>query len=766
MIVVRISPLWPVWRRMVRDCSVLVLIALLFGAEVSGQPSSSASAPDNHTRVDLVADVREVIPGVPFTLGVRLRMDAGWHTYWENPGESGIPTDVEWSLPPGFRIGPLQWPIPEKKVEAGEILSYGYSTETVLMATVEPPKSLRSGSRISIAAGVSWLECERVCIPGDARVSLELPVGTGPAREANSDLFSTYRRLLPKPLAEFPNIRVSSSFTAGELTILIQPSDDSVLFLKGDSGPDFYPSAYDDAVVGRTTMEPRGNGAVLTVRMTPSTANVAPKNIGGVIIVSDTAGYRRGISVEFPLGGAFADSSTSQGGGTGLLNQTFVTGQLSADETPIVLYLLFAVLGGLLLNIMPCVLPVIALKIFGLVRMAGDEPGRVRRLGWSFSLGILASFLVLAGLVIVLQIAGQQVGWGFQFQEPLFVIAMSAVVFAFGLSLFGVFEIRLPGAAVSGVTTVLTKQEGNGKGYTASFSEGVFATILATPCTAPFLGSALGFAFSQPPGIILLIFASVALGMALPYLLLTARPAWLTYMPKPGEWMVTAKQFMGFLMMATLLWLLYVLGKQLGMEAVIGTGAFLLMVGIACWLLGRFADLSASRRAVFTTWVFAAGAVGLGYWLFISPLLAAGSVLEESAVSSSAAPSGEGIEWQRFSVAMLEDHLSAGRPVFLDFTADWCLTCKVNEKTVLADADVIGAFRSSGIVPVKADWTKRNADITRLLAQFGRSGVPLYVLFPAGNASHPLILPEVITVGIVLDAIEKAVSGRVPAQGQ
>jgi thiol:disulfide interchange protein len=403
---------------------------------------------------------------------------------------------------------------------------------------------------------------------------------------------------------------------------------------------------------------------------------------------------------------------------------------------------------------------VIALKIFGLVKMAGDEPRRVRQLGWAFSAGILASFLVLAVIVILLKLAGQQVGWGFQFQEPVFVIIMSAVVFAFGLSLFGVYEIRLPGAAVAGVSSVLSRQDGRGKGYLASFSEGVFATILATPCTAPFLGSALGFAFAQPAGGILLIFALSAFGMALPYLLLTARPAWLKYMPRPGEWMETAKQFMGFLMMATLLWLMYILGKQLGMEAVIWSGAFLLCIALAAWLIGRFATLSASRGRVYVVWAIAALIAAGGYWYFIETALDVRAAVAGTPGTSEVQATDNGIAWERFSTTSLEDHLRAGHPVFLDFTAEWCLTCKVNERTVLHDEAVIERFRSTGIVAMKADWTNRNPAITKLLSRFGRSGVPLYVVFRAGDPIAPLVLPEVITTGIVLDALTEAVASR------
>jgi thiol:disulfide interchange protein DsbD len=388
------------------------------------------------------------------------------------------------------------------------------------------------------------------------------------------------------------------------------------------------------------------------------------------------------------------------------------------------------------------------------------------KLGWFFSLGILASFLALALVVIILKAASEQVGWGFQFQEPLFVIVMSAVVFAFGLNLFGVYEIQVPHAAVSRVGSAIEQQEKKGKAYLASFGEGVFATILATPCTAPILGTALGFAFAQSAGVTLLIFGCTALGMALPYLLLTIRPAWMKFLPKPGEWMVSAREFMGFLMMATLLWLLYILGKQLGMEAVIWTGAFLLVVGVSCWLVGRFATLTATRVRYLLTWAVAALLMVLGYAGFVAPLLEARALLaidERNEIAMNAGHA-QGIQWRPFSLAKLESYLREKKTVFIDFTAEWCLTCKVNEKTVMADTKVIEKFRSTGIVAVRADWTNRNPEIAHLLSKFGRSGVPLYVILPADRPYDPIVLPEVITPGIVLGAIDRAFAATSAAQ--
>ena len=712
-----------------------------------------------HTRINLLADVREIRPGIPFTVGVMLHMDKGWHTYWRNPGESGLPTELRWSLPQGFTAGTIGWPLPEKTIEDGDLLTFAYSGDIMLVVPVTPPADLVAGTAATLRVDASWLECERTCVPGEGHASLVLPVRDKLPDPANTELFSRYRAVLPLPSGTSNPVRVTAEVRDTMIVVRVSAAPKSDAVIAPSSLPDIYPYPAEGISIGRTTVRMEGNDAVISLPVTRTPDVPSPAQVQAVVMFRDNAGTRHGIEISLPF------QATTGNAGKGLLDRDFTPASSTGGQPSLWVYALFAVVGGLLLNVMPCVLPVIALKIFGLVKMAGDEPRRVRRLGWAFSAGILASFLVLALLVILLKLAGQQVGWGFQFQEPTFVIVMSALVFGFGLSLFGVYEIRLPGAAVAGVSATLSRQEGKGSGYVTSFSEGVFATILATPCTAPFLGSALGFAFAQPATGVLLIFALAASGMALPYLLLTSRPAWLKYLPKPGAWMETAKQFMGFLMMATLLWLLYILGKQLGMEAVIWTGAFLLAVAVAAWLIGRFATLTASRTQVYAVWILAAVIAVGGYLYFIESVLDVRAAVAGTPGQQSAQPGGEGVTWEPFTTNTLEGYLRAGRPVFLDFSAEWCLTCKVNERTVLRDAAIVQRFRSSGIVTMKADWTNRNPEITRLLSRFGRSGVPLYVVFRAGDPSSPIVLPEVITNGIVLDALAQAVpAGRPAAQ--
>ncbi len=423
----------------------------------------------------------------------------------------------------------------------------------------------------------------------------------------------------------------------------------------------------------------------------------------------------------------------------------------SKAEKSTIGFLVFAFLGGLLLNIMPCVLPVLSIKILSFVRQSGEEPKRVFRLGLVFALGVFASFAALASVVVAVQGAGTQIGWGFQFQEPRFVILMCAIVFAFGLSLFGVFTVELPGTAIEGVEGLQRRE-----GAAGAFFNGVLATALATPCTAPLLAPALGFAFAQPPLVIYLFFLAIAGGLASPYVLLTAKPGWLKFMPKPGAWMDVFKQIMGFLLMATVVWLLSVVGGQIGSEGIIQTLAFLTVVGLACWLLGLGFDLRATNKKRLTFAASASALILVSYLYFPERFL---RVKEKPGIDARQTVSiADGkIQWQSFSVDLVEKLAAENKTVFVDFTADWCLTCKVNEKAVLATQAIQDALAKYNVITLKADYTNRSPEITRVLHQFGRSGVPLYVVFPAGRPGEPIVLPDgLLTVSMVVNRLAEA----------
>jgi thiol:disulfide interchange protein DsbD len=389
---------------------------------------------------------------------------------------------------------------------------------------------------------------------------------------------------------------------------------------------------------------------------------------------------------------------------------------------------------------MPCVLPVISLKIFGFVQQAGQSRARIFRSGLAFVAGIFVWFVGLALVLVALKSAGREITWAFQFTNPYFVLLMSAIVLVFALNLFGVFEISLPQWLNRGAMAGASAH-----GDLGSFFQGVFATILATPCTAPFLGTALGFAFTQSATTILLIFTAIAAGMSAPYLLLSAQPAWLGLLPKPGGWMVRVKQLMGFLLIATLLFLLSVLGAQRGVSALIWTSAFLLVLSVACWIKGAFVTPAATVRTRVIALLMIIALVFSGAVYFI------GDKFQHAPNSGSATLLGNG--WEKFTPERLTAERQQGHPVFIDFTAEWCITCKFNESTVLETDAVRGAFSQHQIVKLKADWTNGDPDITRFLKQFGRPGVPLYVLYPGGSA-QPYVFPELLTKNIVLEKLE------------
>jgi thiol:disulfide interchange protein DsbD len=388
---------------------------------------------------------------------------------------------------------------------------------------------------------------------------------------------------------------------------------------------------------------------------------------------------------------------------------------------------------------MPCVLPVISLKIFGFIQHAGQSRGRILRSGLAFIAGIFAWFVGLALLLIVLKSLGREITWAFQFTNPYFVLFMSAVVLVFALNLFGVFEISLPQSANRGLLG-WTAREGDA----GSFFQGVFATVLATPCTAPFLGTALGFAFTQSGWMILVMFLAIAAGMSSPYLLLSAQPAWLGLLPKPGAWMERVKQLMGFFLIATLLFLLWVIGAERGSEAIIWTACFLLALSLACWMKGAFIVPAASRTTRLVTVVLILGIVSGSGAYFI------GEKFMATKIASGETPLAG--DWRPFTPERLQSEMAQGHTVFVDFTAAWCLTCKFNEATVLESNAVREAFQSRGIIKFKADWTNADPAITKILKQFGRPGVPMYVLYPAGKA--PIVFPELLTQSIILDKLE------------
>jgi len=667
-------------------------------------------------KAELLADASAIVPGKAFTVGLLLRMAPGWHTYWKFSGDAGLPTELKWKLPQGWKIGEIQWPIPLKTIDPGDIETYGYENEVLLTQEITPSSKIDESS-VKLSAEANWLVCEKICIPGGETLQLELPISTT-SQPANTELFARYRRLLPQnwPGADAATAEWSRAGSDLRLKVASVP-------LANYPAVDFFPLPEQGTVVGHPTIESRNKNQILFRIPIESSGKSVSAMAGLVVFFHQPNGDDRAAWQITP--------------------PSIVSAAHPAPVRGIFTFLLFGFLGGIILNLMPCVLPVISLKIFGFIQQAGQSRQKILRSGIAFALGIFSWFIALALLLIALKAAGRDVTWGgFQFTNAYFVLALSVIVLVFALNLFGVFEISLPQSMTRGLLSTTERKDDLG-----SFFQGVFATVLATPCTAPFLGTALGFAFSQSPPIILAMFVAIAAGMSAPYLLLSAQPAWLRFLPKPGSWMMHVKQFMGFLLLATLLFLLYVLGAQRGLEGAIWASSFLLVISVACWIKGAFVvpTASAAKRSVAVVLmlllVFASGVYFIGDKFYSASVAATDSRLRG--------------DWQAFAPDRLQAELEQGHPVFVDFTAAWCLTCKFNEANVLESKEVREAFQRRGVVKLRADWTNGDPVITKLLQQFGRPGVPLYVLYP-GKSEEPIVFPELLTKSMVLEKLDSA----------
>ncbi len=674
-------------------------------------------------RAELLADTTAIVPGKPFTVGLSLQMAPGWHTYWKFSGDAGLPTELKWKLPPGWKVGDIQWPIPLKTIDPGDIETYGYENEVLLMQEITPPSKLDDSSA-KLSTEANWLVCEKICIPGSATLQLDLPVAST-SQPANTDVFARYRRLLPQNLAGPDVARADWSRVGSDLRLKIRSET-----LAKYPAVDFFPLPEQETIVGHPAVQSRNNGEIV-FRIPFESASKNLSSMAGLVVFAQQ-----------PNGD---DRAAWQ-----ITSTPAVSASRPAPARGIFAFLLFGFLGGIILNLMPCVLPVISLKIFGFVQQAGQSRQKILRSGIAFAIGIFAWFIGLAVLLIALKGAGRDVTWGgFQFTNPYFVLALSVIVLVFALNLFGVFEISLPQPVTRNLLSTSERKD-----LLGSFFQGVFATVLATPCTAPFLGTALGFAFTQSAAIILAMFIAIAAGMSAPYLLLSAQPAWLRFLPTPGPWMLHVKQFMGFLLLATLLFLLYVVGAQRGLEGAIWASCFLLVISVACWMKGAFVvpTASAVKRIVVVVLMLLL-VIGSGVYFIGDKFQSAKIASADSQIRG---------DWQPFTPERLQTELEQGRIVFVDFTAAWCLTCKFNEASVLEAQDVREAFQRHGIVKLKADWTNGDPVITKLLQQFGRPGVPLYVLYPAKN-EEPIVFPEVLTKSMVLEKLE-SVASKVASQ--
>ncbi|MCU0893859.1 MAG: thioredoxin family protein [Rhodospirillales bacterium] len=724
-----------------------LLAALLAAAGMTGGPRVAAAS--ERVNASLVAETATVVPGSAFWVALRLDIADGWHTYWRNPGDSGEPTRIDWRLPDGVSASEIHWPAPEA-IPYGPLVNFGYHGTAWHLVKISVPPDWPEDQRVSLNAEASWLVCKDICIPEGAELSLELAAATlSMPASAQAAALAAARDRLPVPFAG--SAHFAGTAAAGEGGLAGAPVGLTL------NGPDpsggaksayFFPytwGAVDPAAPQRLE---RDSGGGLRLLMTAGSEPVTG-NLAGVVVFNperalDDPG-RRAVAVEAAPDAAAAGARTVTPGASvpGLRASATAAGA----PPGLIMAIGLALLGGLILNVMPCVFPVLSIKAMGVLRHASD-PRALRASGLSYTAGVLVFVGLVAGTLIALKAAGQELGWGFQLQSPGFVAVMALLVFTLGLSLSGVFAI---GGSMMGWGGGLAESPGGS--VRGSFFTGALAALVATPCTAPFMGLALGFALTQPWPTALAIFLALGLGLALPYLALTFLPGAARLLPRPGPWMERLKQALAFPLYLTAAWLVWVLALQAGAGAVLALLVAMVLAAFAAWLNDIAHGLSGGRRGFARAACLAAGvgAVALALWPQVgaAPLPAAATAGSGSSATRAADP----LAAESFTFARLEELRAAGTPVFVNLTAAWCITCQVNERLALSSPRVARVFSERGIVYLKGDWTNRDPEVTRMLEGFGRSGVPLYLFYRPGDAQAE-ILPQFLAESTVVEAVE------------
>jgi thiol:disulfide interchange protein DsbD len=702
---------------------VLWVAGLLGSAWAQGLPSAVVSTPQ--LRAELVAHAPQgVQAGQPVWVGLQLTHQPEWHTYWRNPGDSGLPTQIELNLPPGITAGDVQWPLPHK-LKAGNLTNYGYD-KTVLLAvplTVSKDYKPNASQTLDLQVHANWLVCRLECIPQEGEFALRIPVNSSYAPQAAA--FDALQAQQPQAL---PTLKATTSFDAQRLALQVSGLP-SALHSKSLSVFPNAPEVLESAAEQHPRASQSWQDGVWTVQLPLSNLRLNdPKELGFVLTAGEGAA-RQGFEVTAAITQAWPAVSE-------LPQATAPTlSPVVSDEGTLgfVLALLGAFVGGLILNLMPCVLPVLAIKILGFAQHSRAH--RAHRIaGMAYTAGVVLSFLALGAGVLALRAAGEQLGWGFQLQSPVVVSVLAAFFTLIALNLLGVFEFGqiLP----SRVASFQYKHPVMDAGLS-----GVLAVAVASPCTAPFMGASLGLAMTLPTWQALSIFASMGLGLAAPYLLASFMPAVARLLPHPGPWMVTLRQLLAFPMLATVVWLLWVLGQQTSLDATMFALAGLLLLAAFIWAITQH-----SRAARGLAWLLAAG-LAWGALNFAEELKAPAT----GAVESNTTTSNGSAVWQPWSEAAVAQSLAQGRPVFVDFTAAWCVTCQINKKSTLSDSEVLADFAAHQVTLMRADWTRRDPAITAALTALGRSGVPVYVLHAPGKA--PLVLSELLSVSKMKEAL-------------
>ncbi len=725
---------------------------------------------------ELLVDATAVRPGDRVQVGVLFTMDPDWHIYWRHPGDSGGATELSWRSA-SAEIGATRWPAPRVYLEAGVLTTFGYEGEVLLASPATVAADASGRWRIEVDA--EFVVCKIECIPGEFELAREVPIAptAAPPDDATRFLFQRAASRLPRSGEELGlSLVVRTSQGA------VRPGDRFLMALDvsscGDDAPACIPwtlaatRAHDAFVPDRSRalqLTPRGVGvppsggpgdfSVMLAGRAFEEARLDEERLRGIVPVV-REGQTAHLEFDLPIARAAPDgelevapasafevldplAAPPEPHGADSARAADPGGSLSLGAA-----VLLALLGGLILNLMPCVLPVLALKVFGIAELAHAERGRVVQNGLAYLVGVLASMMVLASVVVGLRAAGTTVGWGFQFQEPVFLAAIATLLVVFAMNLFGAFEVTWQPSGLAAAAGPASHSPAR------SFFEGTLAVVLATPCTAPFLGTAVGFAFAGSGTVIFAIFAAIGLGLAAPYVLVTLVPGWARFVPRPGAWMLRVRAVLGFSLLAAVVWLLWIAGRAVGPDAQAILLAYLVAVAFGFWILGA---LQATAR-------FAAARALAVALLGLVALSLAGLPLapqaREDAAALAQAGQGGGIDWLRWEPAAIARERAAGRPVFVDFTADWCITCKVNETVVLADDAVRAELARWDFATFKADWTLRDEAIGRELAAYGRAGVPMVLAYPADSAREPSLLPELLTVDGTIEALREVASSE------
>ncbi len=665
-----------------------------------------------HVKASLVSPETSIQPGRPFKVALRLEHEPHWHTYWINAG-TGYATTIEWQLPEGWKAGPIEWPTPIViRDRLGNVTGNGYEGEGFLPVTITPPANLKPGEKIQLRADAAWLMCAEVCIPGEAKVSLELPVSADAPR--SDPMWKAKLDALPMP-------RPAEGW---KVSALRRDAKSIVLLLAPGAGqnptlqePHFF--AEDGYIQYDQKQEVRigEKGTELTLPISAAADAPATRLVGVLATQKPLAGLRIDVPIEAINGGS-APPSGQPGAG--------VNGAPAKSSLPVTLVLAF--LGGLILNLMPCVFPVLGIKILGFVNQSGSDRRKVTFHGLAFTAGVLICFWALAAFIAVLSASGDKIGWGAQLQYPAFVFGLAVVMLVFGLSMSGVFEF---GLGATGVGASLQSKSG----YAGSFFTGALATVVATPCSAPFLAPALGAALALPARESFAVFTAIGVGLSAPYLILSIFPQAVKMLPRPGAWMETFKQAMAFLLYGTVAWLVWVIAAQVSENGLLMMLFGLTAIAMGVWLYGRYSRPDARPQRPKFALIGGLALLFAGLWL-----------------GWPRDPVPTDVVWEKWSPEAVAKLKAEGRTIYVDFTARWCATCQTNKKIVFSSSEIKSAFREKNIATLKADWTNKDPQITAELAKFGRGAVPFNLVYKPA-AAEPIILPELLTPGTVLDAV-------------